>query len=52
MVKQEPILWTLFDDVKKVVGKIILTDKDIIKRKALNSLLKKISSYPDAIGVK
>lgn len=52
MVKQQPVLWTLFDEVKKVVGKIVLTDTEIIEKKALGTFFDRLAELPKCIGVK
>jgi len=51
MVKQQPVLGTLFDEVKKVVGKIVLTDREIIEKKALATFFERVAELPSGIGV-
>lgn len=52
MVKQEPWIAWIFDEVKIVVGKIYIKDVDTIKEKAIYALVEKIYNLPKWIGVK
>lgn len=51
MVRQEPWIWPLFDEVKTVVGKIIIKDETTLQEKAIAALVEKIYHLPKGIGV-
>jgi len=49
MVKQEPMLGLLFDEVLGVIAKIKIHSVDTIKEKAIPHLITKIANYPSGI---
>lgn len=51
MIKMHPALAGLFDEVKKVVGKIILPDVESVKMKGIDALANLCTEMPDGMGV-
>lgn len=52
MVQQDPWLACLFDEVKKVVAKIVLHSVEDVEKKGIEALLHRVASAPENIGVK
>lgn len=50
LVKEYPILYSLFDQVSKVISKIEIQNVDIIYKKAIPKLLELIYQAPKNIG--
>ena len=50
LVKQYPVLYSLFDQVSKVISKIEIQDVDILYKKAIPKVLELIYQAPKNIG--
>jgi hypothetical protein len=51
MVRDNPLLAGLFDEVLMVVGKIYVHDVDMIRVKGLEALIAYVQDLPKGIGV-
>jgi len=49
MVRQEPVLWWLFDEVSEVIAKIQLNTIQDIENKAISGLIARIANAPGGI---